>query len=170
MGLFLEPPEHALVLCGDEKTQIKALDRTQPGLPLKRGRGTTLTRDDKRNRVPRLFAALNVLTVMSMTDQLHRHEQWLRLLETVDRKTPQRHELDLIVDPDAPHGQTRHPSRRELSLRWRLLETLQRLNSGPPICETIDLQQLWHVWRERQVEGNRSEVQIRNAQFSGNER
>ena len=108
VGLYLNPPEHALVLCCDEKTQIQALDRTQPGLPLKRGRGTTLTHDYKRNGVTTLFAALNVLTgkVMSMTDQLHRHQEWLRFLKSIDRKTPKKKELHLIVDNYATH---RHP-------------------------------------------------------------
>jgi len=108
VGLYLDPPEHALVLCCDEKTQIQALDRTQPGLPLKRGRGTTLTHDYKRNGVTTLFAALNVLTgkVLSMTDQLHRHQEWLRFLETIDRKTPKKKELHLIVDNYATH---KHP-------------------------------------------------------------
>jgi transposase len=108
VGLYLDPPEHALVLCCDEKTQIQALDRTQPGLPLKRGRGTTMTHDYKRNGVTTLFAALNVLTgkVMSMTDQLHRHQEWLRFLKTIDRKTPKMKELHLIVDNYATH---KHP-------------------------------------------------------------
>ena len=108
VGLYLNPPEHALVLCCDEKTQIQALDRTQPGLPLKRGRGTTLTHDYKRNGVTTLFAALNVLTgkVMSMTDQLHRHQEWLRFLKSIDRKTSKKKELHLIVDNYATH---RHP-------------------------------------------------------------
>ena len=90
VGLYLDPPEHALVLCCDEKTQIQALDRTQPGLPLKRGRGATMTHDYKRNGVTTLFAALNVLTgkVLSMTDPLHRHQEWLRFLKTIDRNTP----------------------------------------------------------------------------------
>ena len=106
--MYLDPPEHALVLCCDEKTQIQALDRTQPGLPLKRGRGTTMTHDYKRNGVTTLFAALNVLTgtVLSMTDQLHRHQEWLRFLKTIDRKTPKKKELHLIVDNYATH---KHP-------------------------------------------------------------
>jgi len=108
VGLYLDPPEHALVLCCDEKTQIQALDRTQPGLPLKRGRGTTMTHDYKRNGVTTLFAALNVLTgtVLSMTDQLHRHQEWLRFLKTIDRRTPKKKELHLIVDNYATH---KHP-------------------------------------------------------------
>lgn len=108
VGLYLDPPEHALVLCCDEKTQIQALDRTQPGLPLKRGRGKTMTHDYKRNGVTTLFAALNMLTgtVLSMTDQLHRHQEWLRFLKMIDRQTPKSKELHLIVDNYATH---KHP-------------------------------------------------------------
>lgn len=111
VGLYLDPPEHALVLCCDEKTQIQALDRTQPGLPLKRGRGQTMTHDYKRNGVTTLFAALNAATgkVLSMTDQLHRHQEWLRFLKTIDRKTPKHKELHLIVDNYATH---KHPEVR----------------------------------------------------------
>ena len=108
VGLYLDPPEHALVLCCDEKTQIQALDRTQPGLPLKRGRGKTMTHDYKRNGVTTLFAALNMLTgqVLSMTNQLHRHQEWLRFLKMIDRQTPKHKELHLIVDNYATH---KHP-------------------------------------------------------------
>src|SRR5438552_1485136 len=108
VGLYLNPPEHALVLCCDEKTQIQALDRTQPGLPLKRGRGETMTHDYKRNGVTTLFAAMDMLTgqVLSMTDQLHRHQEWLRFLKTIDRYTPKKKELHLIVDNYATH---KHP-------------------------------------------------------------
>lgn len=111
VGLYLDPPEHALVLCCDEKTQIQALDRTQPGLPLKRGRGKTMTHDYKRNGVTTLFAALNMLTgqVLSMTDQLHRHQEWLRFLKTIDRMTPKNKSLHLIVDNYATH---KHPEVR----------------------------------------------------------
>ena len=108
VGLYLDPPEQALVLCCDEKTQIQTLDRTQPGLPLKRGRGTTMTHDYKRNGVTTLFAALNMLTgqVLSITDQLHRHQEWLRFLTMIDRKTPKKKDLHLIVDNYATH---KHP-------------------------------------------------------------
>ena len=108
VGLYLDPPEHALVLCCDEKTQIQALDRTQPGLPLKRRRGKTMTHDYKRNGVTTLFAALNMLTgrVLSITDKLHRHQEWLRFLKMIDRNTPKKKELHLIVDNYATH---KHP-------------------------------------------------------------
>ena len=105
VGLYLNPPEHALVLCCDEKTQIQALDRTQPGLPMKRGRGRTMTHDYKRNGVTTLFAAMNMLTgeVLSMTDQLHRHQEWLRFLRMIDRQTPKKKQLHLVVDNYATH-------------------------------------------------------------------
>lgn len=111
VGLYLVPPEHALVLCCDEKTQIQALDRTQPGLPLKRGQGETLTHDYKRNGVTTLFAALNMLDgqVLSMTDTLHRHQEWLKFLKLIDRRTPKDKELHLIVDNYATH---KHPEVR----------------------------------------------------------
>jgi len=108
VALYLDPPEHALVLSCDEKTQIQALDRTQPGLPLKRARAATMTHDYKRNGVTTLFAALDVLTgkVLSMTDQLHRHQEWLRFLKTIERNTPKTKQLHLIVDNYATH---KHP-------------------------------------------------------------
>ena len=108
VGLYLDPPEHALVLCCDEKTQIQALDRTQPGLPLKRGRGRTMTHDYKRNGVTTLFAALDMISgkVLSMTDQLHRHQEWLQFLKKIDRNTPKTKELHLVVDNYATH---KHP-------------------------------------------------------------
>ena len=108
VGLYLNPPEHALVLCCDEKTQIQALDRTQPGLPLKRGRGKTMTHDYKRNGVTTLFAAMNMLSgeVLSITEQLHRHQEWLRFLKMIDRQTPKNKQLHLVVDNYATH---KHP-------------------------------------------------------------
>ena len=82
VGLYLNPPEHALVLCVDEKSQIQALDRTQPGLPLKRGRGTTMTHDYKRNGTATLFAALNAANgeVYGLCQERHRHQEWLKFL------------------------------------------------------------------------------------------
>jgi transposase len=105
VGLYLDPPEHALVLCCDEKTQIQALDRTQPGLPMKRGRGKTMTHDYKRNGVTTLFAAMNMQTgkVLSMTEQLHRHQEWLAFLKLIDRQTPKNMQLHLVVDNYATH-------------------------------------------------------------------
>lgn len=108
VGLYLDPPEHALVLCCDEKSQIQALDRTQPGLPLKKGRGQTMTHDYKRNGVTTLFAALNTLdgSVIGECMTRHRHQEWLRFLRRIDRSTPKDKELHLIVDNYATH---KHP-------------------------------------------------------------
>ncbi len=82
VGLYLNPPEHALVLCADEKSQIQALDRTQPGLPMKKGRCGTMTHDYKRNGTATLFAALDALEgqVISMCHDRHRHQEWLKFL------------------------------------------------------------------------------------------
>lgn len=108
VGLYLNPPEHALVLCCDEKSQIQALDRTQPGLPLKAGRAGTMTHDYKRNGTTTLFAALNALdgTVISLCQQRHRHQEWIRFLRLVDEATPPAQALHLIVDNYATH---KHP-------------------------------------------------------------
>lgn len=108
VGLYLNPPEHALVLSCDEKSQIQALNRTQPGLPMKRGRAGTMTHDYKRNGTTTLFAALNTLdgTVISMCQDRHRHEEWLKFLRLIDRKTPKHLQLHLIVDNYATH---KHP-------------------------------------------------------------
>ena len=92
VGLYLNPPEHALVLCVDEKSQIQALDRTQPGLPMKKGRGQTMTHDYKRNGTTTLFAALDTATgeVYGLCQQRHRHQEWLRFLRMIDQTDPGR--------------------------------------------------------------------------------
>ena len=108
VGLSLNPPEHALVLCCDEKCQIQALDRTQPGLPLKKGRCQTLTHDYKRNGITTLFAALNTLdgSVIGQCMERHRHQEWLRFLRQIDAATPKDHDLHLIADNYSTH---KHP-------------------------------------------------------------
>jgi len=108
VGLYLNPPEHAIVLCADEKSQIQALDRTQPGLPLKKGRCGTMTHDYKRNGTATLFAALNTLdgTVISMCDERHRHQEWLKFLRVIAQVTPPEKEIHLIADNYATH---KHP-------------------------------------------------------------
>jgi len=108
VGLYLSPPEHAIVLCCDEKSQIQALDRTQPGLPLKKGRVQTMTHDYKRNGTSTLFAALNVLDgqVIAQCQPRHTHVQWLGFLRQIDRQTPGGRELHLIADNYATH---KHP-------------------------------------------------------------
>ena len=108
VGLYMSPPEHALVLCCDEKSQVQALDRTQPGLPLKKGRAETMTHDYKRNGTTTLFAALNVLDgqVIGQCQQHHTHAEWLKFLKKIDRETPKNKTLHLIADNYATH---KHP-------------------------------------------------------------
>jgi transposase len=105
VGLYLNPPEHALVLSVDEKSQIQALDRTQPGLPLKRGRGATMTHDYKRNGTTTLFAALNTSNgeVMGLCMQKHRHQEWLRFLRHIKQATPPDKQIHIICDNYATH-------------------------------------------------------------------
>ncbi len=112
VGLYMSPPEHALVLCCDEKSQVQALDRTQPGLPMKKGRAATMTHDYKRNGTTTLFAALNVLDgqVISQCQQRHRHIEWLKFLRQIDRETPKDKALHLIADNYATH---KHPNVQE---------------------------------------------------------
>lgn len=109
VGLYLHPPEHAVVLCVDEKSQIQALDRTQPGLPLKPGRCGTMTHDYKRHGTTTLFAALHVAegSIISTCLPRHRHQEWLTFLRLIDRQTPQRKALHLIADNYATH---KHPT------------------------------------------------------------
>jgi transposase len=115
VGLYLNPPEHALVLSVDEKSQIQALDRTQPGLPIKKGRGQTMTHDYKRNGTTTLFAALNTATgeVYGLCQQRHRHHEWLRFLRMIDQTVPAEKQIHIICDNYATH---KHP-RVQLWLR-----------------------------------------------------
>ena len=105
IGLYLNPPEHALVFCVDEKSQIQALDRSQPGLPMKKGRAGTMTHDYKRHGTTTLFAALNVLegTVIGKCYPRHRHTEYLRFLREIDRVTPKGLDVHLIVDNYSAH-------------------------------------------------------------------
>jgi transposase len=107
VGLYVNPPEHSLVLCIDEKSQIQALDRTQPGLPLKKGRCGTMTHDYKRHGTTTLFAALNMLdgTVIGTCMNRHRHQEYLKFLRLLDKQIPKDKalELHLIVDNYSTH-------------------------------------------------------------------
>ena len=105
VGLYLSPPEHAIVLSCDEKSQIQALDRTQPGLPMKKGRCQTLTHDYKRNGTTSLFAAMNTAdgSVIGTCMNKHRHQEWLRFLNLVRRSTPKEKEVHIICDNYATH-------------------------------------------------------------------
>jgi transposase len=108
VGLYLSPPEHALVFCLDEKTQIQALDRTQPGLPMKKGRAGTMTHDYKRNGTTTLFAALDVLKgeVIGQCMKRHRHQEFLKFLKAIDRGTPSHLDIHCIADNYSTH---KHP-------------------------------------------------------------
>ena len=112
VGLYVSPPAHAVVLSIDEKSQIQALDRTQPGLPLKKGRCGTMTHDYKRHGTTTLFAALNVLNgkVIGRCMQKHRHQEYIRFLDAVDATVPTGKTVHAIVDNYATH---KHPKVRE---------------------------------------------------------
>jgi transposase len=109
VGVRLNPPEHALVLSVDEKSQIQALDRTQPGLRMKKGRGATMTHDYRRNGTTTLFAALDTATgeVYGLCQQRHRHQEWLRFLRMIDQTVPAGKEIYLICDNYATHKHER---------------------------------------------------------------
>ena len=108
VGLYLNPPDKSLVLCVDEKSQVQALDRTQPGLPLKKGRCGTMTHDYKRNGTTTLFAALSMLDGKVIGDCMprHRHQEFIRFLKTIDAKTAPELDLHLVVDN---YGTHKHP-------------------------------------------------------------
>ena len=108
VGLYLNPPQQALVLCVDEKSQIQALDRTQPGLPLKKGRCGTMTHDYKRNGTTTLFAALEVLQgkVVGQCYQRHRHQEFLKFLRHLEQELPGSTPLHLVLDN---YGTHKHP-------------------------------------------------------------
>ena len=105
VGLYLNPPEHAIVLSLDEKSQIQALDRTQPGLPMKKGRGATMTHDYKRNGTTTLFAALNTANgeVYGLCQEKHRHQEWLKFLRMIDRAVAPGKDIHIICDNYATH-------------------------------------------------------------------
>jgi transposase len=111
VGLYVDPPAHAIVLSIDEKSQIQALDRTQPGLPMKKGRLGTMTHDYKRNGTTTLFAALNVLdgTVIGRNMQRHRHQEFIRFLNAIEAQTPPGKAIHVVLDNYAAH---KHPKVR----------------------------------------------------------
>src|SRR6516225_600311 len=111
VGLYADPPDHAIVMSVDEKSQIQALDRTQPGLPMKKGRAGTMTHDYKRHGTTTLFAALNVLEgkVIGQNMKRHRHQEFIRFLNAIEAQVPKRKALHAIVDNYATH---KHPKVR----------------------------------------------------------
>lgn len=109
VGVYLNPPDKAVVLCVDEKTQVQALDRTQPGLPMKKGRCGTMTHDYKRNGTTCLFAAMNVLEgkVIGSCYPRHRHIEFLKFLRTINKEVPGEMDIHMILDNYGTHG---HPN------------------------------------------------------------
>jgi len=120
VGLYVEPPAHAVVFSIDEKSQIQALDRTQPGLPMKPGRLGTMTHDYKRHGTTTLFAALNVLegTVIGRNMQRHRHQEFIRFLNAIEREVPAGKVIHAIVDNYATHKTTEVRAWLERHPRW----------------------------------------------------
>ena len=113
VGLYVDPPAHAIVLSMDEKSQIQALDHTQPGLPLKKGRAGTMTHDYKRHGTTTLFAVLNILdgTVIGRNMQRHRHQEFIRFLNAIEAEVPRGKAVHVVLDNYAAH---KHPKVR----RW----------------------------------------------------
>ena len=122
VGLYMDPPRHAVVLSIDEKSQIQALDRTQPGLPIKPGKCGTMTHDDIRNGTTTLFAALNVLdgTIIGRNKQRHRHQELIQFLNTVEREVPAGKLIHVILDNYATHKHAKVTAWLARHPRWTL--------------------------------------------------
>lgn len=138
VGLYLNPPQKALVLCVDEKSQIQALQRSQRGLPMKRGRCGTMTHDYKRHGTTTLFAALNVLdgTVIGDCMGRHRHQEFLKFLRRIDTETPAGLDLHLIIDNYSTHKHARVKTWLERHPRFHLHFT-------PTSCSWLNLVERW---------------------------
>jgi len=153
VGLYLNPPDKSLVLCVDEKSQIQALDRTQPGLPLKKGRCGTLTHDYKRNGTTTLYAALSLLDGRVIGDCMprHRHQEFIRFLKRIDSQTPDELNLHLIVDN---YGTHKHP--RVVS--WLRRHPRFHLHFTPTSSSWLNLVERWFR--------NLTEKRIRRGSFA----
>jgi len=138
VGLYLNPPAKAVVLCMDEKSQIQALDRTQPSLPMTKGRAGTLTHDYKRNGTTTLFAALDVATgkVFGQCLPRHRHEEFLTFLRAIDRNVPKSLQLHLILDNYHTH---KHPQTRA----WLAKHPRFHLHFTPTSSSWLNLVERW---------------------------
>ena len=138
VGLYLNPPDRALVLCVDEKSQVQALDRTQPGLPMKKGRCGTMTHDYTRHGTTCLFAALDVLagTVIGSCYPRHRHEEFLKFLRQIDRQTQPELDLHLILDN---YGTHKHPA----VARWLKNHPRFVLHFTPTSSSWLNLVERW---------------------------
>ncbi len=138
VGLYLNPPDRSLVLCVDEKSQIQALDRTQPGLPLKKGRCGTMTHDYKRNGTTTLFAAMVTLDGRVIGDCMprHRHQEFIRFLKTIDAETPPEMDLHLIVDN---YGTHKHPRVQS----WMMRHPRFHIHFTPTSSSWLNLVERW---------------------------
>jgi transposase len=138
VGLYLNPPDQAVVLCMDEKSQIQALDRTQPSLPMKKGRAGTMTHDYKRHGTTTLFAALNVLTgtVIGRCLPQHRNTEFLKFLRTIDREVPKGLQVHMILDNYATH---KHPNVK----KWLDSHSRFHLHFTPTSSSWLNLVERW---------------------------
>jgi transposase len=133
VGLYVDPPAHAIVLSVDEKSQIHALDRTQPGLPMKKGRAGTMTHDYKRHGTTTLFAALNILdgTVIGRNMQRHRHQEFIRFLNAIEADVPAGKIIEAVVDNYATH---KHPKVR----KWLAAHPRWTFHFTPTSCSWLN--------------------------------
>lgn len=138
VGLYLDPPEHAIVLSCDEKSQIQALDRTQPALPLRGGKTATMTHDYVRHGTTTLFAALNTLDgqLIGTCMKRHRHQEWIKFLKLIDEKTPRGEQLHLIVDNYATH---KHPR----VINWLKRHPRFHLHFTPTSASWLNMVERW---------------------------
>jgi transposase len=138
VGLYLNPPDKALVLCVDEKSQIQALDRTQPALPMRTGLTETRTHDYVRHGTTTLFAALNVLegTVIGSCKPRHRHQEFLEFMKEVDRKVPRRRNIHLVMDN---YGTHKHP----MVKAWFAKHPRYHLHFVPTSSSWLNLVERW---------------------------
>jgi len=145
VGLYVDPPTHAVVLSLDEKSQIQALDRTQPGLPMKKGRCATMTHDYKRHGTTTLFAALDILEgkVIGRCMQRHRHQEFIRFLNAVDRQVPADKALHVVLDNYATH---KHPKVRG----WLARHPRVTFHFTPTSCSWANAVEGWFAKLTRQ--------------------
>ena len=138
VGLYLDPPDQAVVLCMDEKSSVQALDRTQASLPMVKGRAQTMTHDYKRHGTTTLFAALDVLTgkVIGSCMPRHRHEEFVKFLKTVDKEVPKGLAIHMILDNYATH---KHPD----VVTWLKAHPRFHLHFIPTSSSWLNLVERW---------------------------
>jgi transposase len=161
VGLYVNPPEHAIVLSVDEKSQIQALDRTQPGLPMKKGRAGTMTQDYKRNGTTTLFAAFDVLQgkVIGRCMQRHRHDEFIRFLNAIEAEVPKRKSVHVVLDNYATH---KHPA----VLAWLARHKRFTFHFTPTSCSWPNAVEGYFAKLEKQRLGRgvfRSVVELQSA-------